>query len=210
MQEPPAWGKASPCPCLGATSPPNTAAALPAPHREAGIVSVPCSRAAFDFDPSRCAPTARPLGVVQCLDATWGLIGVSPVTAHTAAARVFFLPPPWHQFGHAWRSIPTHALCARLSTPGHPLTMSVLFQQSYGEGPHYGEHRDLPAHNSISSSPFLGPGLVGKCLLLPRRCGINLGGSNREWFVLTGSVCTAQRSCFPHQTRSRRGYRSCG
>ncbi|XP_063259187.1 transcription factor E2-alpha isoform X3 [Prinia subflava] len=35
-------------------------------------------------------------------------------------------------------------------------------RQSYGEGPHYGEHRDLPAHNSISSSPFLGAGLVGK------------------------------------------------
>ncbi|KFP53084.1 Transcription factor E2-alpha, partial [Cathartes aura] len=33
--------------------------------------------------------------------------------------------------------------------------------QSYGEGPHYGEHRDLPSHNSISSSPFLGAGLVG-------------------------------------------------
>uniref|UniRef100_A0A8C3PZK2 Transcription factor E2-alpha n=1 Tax=Chrysolophus pictus TaxID=9089 RepID=A0A8C3PZK2_CHRPC len=35
-------------------------------------------------------------------------------------------------------------------------------RQSYGEGPHYGEHRDLPSHNSLSSSPFLGPGLVGK------------------------------------------------
>ncbi|KAM6107378.1 LOW QUALITY PROTEIN: transcription factor E2-alpha [Pterocles gutturalis] len=35
-------------------------------------------------------------------------------------------------------------------------------RQSYGEGPHYGEHRDLPSHNSISSSPFLGAGLVGK------------------------------------------------
>ncbi|XP_051495962.1 transcription factor E2-alpha isoform X4 [Apus apus] len=34
-------------------------------------------------------------------------------------------------------------------------------RQSYGEGPHY-EHRDLPSHNSISSSPFLGAGLVGK------------------------------------------------
>uniref|UniRef100_A0A8B9I282 Transcription factor E2-alpha n=2 Tax=Anserinae TaxID=2068722 RepID=A0A8B9I282_9AVES len=41
---------------------------------------------------------------------------------------------------------------------------SSTFDQgrSYGEGPHYGEHRDLPSHNSISSSPFLGPGLVGK------------------------------------------------
>ncbi|XP_063259191.1 transcription factor E2-alpha isoform X7 [Prinia subflava] len=41
---------------------------------------------------------------------------------------------------------------------------SSTFDQgrSYGEGPHYGEHRDLPAHNSISSSPFLGAGLVGK------------------------------------------------
>ncbi|XP_075031932.1 transcription factor E2-alpha isoform X7 [Calonectris borealis] len=35
-------------------------------------------------------------------------------------------------------------------------------RQSYGEGPHYGEPRDLPSHNSISSSPFLGAGLVGK------------------------------------------------
>uniref|UniRef100_A0A8C6NGG5 Transcription factor E2-alpha n=1 Tax=Melopsittacus undulatus TaxID=13146 RepID=A0A8C6NGG5_MELUD len=35
-------------------------------------------------------------------------------------------------------------------------------RQSYGEGPHYGEHRDLPPHSSISSSPFLGAGLVGK------------------------------------------------
>ncbi|XP_014804514.1 PREDICTED: transcription factor E2-alpha isoform X6 [Calidris pugnax] len=35
-------------------------------------------------------------------------------------------------------------------------------RQSYGEGPHYSEHRDLPSHSSISSSPFLGAGLVGK------------------------------------------------
>ncbi|NXA05950.1 TFE2 factor, partial [Sapayoa aenigma] len=43
---------------------------------------------------------------------------------------------------------------------------SSTFDQgrSYGEGPHYGEHRDIPSHNSISSSPFLGAGLVGKCL----------------------------------------------
>uniref|UniRef100_A0A8C3DWL7 Transcription factor E2-alpha n=1 Tax=Corvus moneduloides TaxID=1196302 RepID=A0A8C3DWL7_CORMO len=41
---------------------------------------------------------------------------------------------------------------------------SSTFDQgrSYGEGPHYSEHRDLPSHNSISSSPFLGAGLVGK------------------------------------------------
>ncbi|KAM4657987.1 transcription factor E2-alpha isoform 3-T7 [Amazona ochrocephala] len=41
---------------------------------------------------------------------------------------------------------------------------SSTFDQgrSYGEGSHYGEHRDLPPHNSISSSPFLGAGLVGK------------------------------------------------
>ncbi|NWI30545.1 TFE2 factor, partial [Sula dactylatra] len=40
---------------------------------------------------------------------------------------------------------------------------SSTFDQgrSYGEGPHYSEHRDLPSHNSISSSPFLGAGLVG-------------------------------------------------
>ncbi|NXO27250.1 TFE2 factor, partial [Cisticola juncidis] len=39
---------------------------------------------------------------------------------------------------------------------------SSTFDQgrSYGEGPHYGEHRELPAHNSISSSAFLGAGLV--------------------------------------------------
>ncbi|NXG01155.1 TFE2 factor, partial [Sakesphorus luctuosus] len=39
---------------------------------------------------------------------------------------------------------------------------SSAFDQgrSYGEGPHYGEHRDIPSHNSISSSPFLGAGLV--------------------------------------------------
>ncbi|XP_032654886.1 transcription factor E2-alpha isoform X10 [Chelonoidis abingdonii] len=35
-------------------------------------------------------------------------------------------------------------------------------RQGYGEGSHYGEHRDLSSHNSISSSPFLGSGLVGK------------------------------------------------
>ncbi|NXL02597.1 TFE2 factor, partial [Mesembrinibis cayennensis] len=50
---------------------------------------------------------------------------------------------------------------------------SSTFDQgrSYGEGPHYGEHRDLPSHNSISSSPFLGAGLVGKCLSAARRAG---------------------------------------
>lgn len=83
--------------------------------------------------------------------------------------------------------------------------MSVLLQQSYGEGPHYGEHRDLPSHNSISSSPFLGPGLVGKCLPLPRRCGMAPGGSNRERCVLTGSVCTAQHSCFPPSDPLQKG-----
>ncbi|NWV08257.1 TFE2 factor, partial [Ptilonorhynchus violaceus] len=52
---------------------------------------------------------------------------------------------------------------------------SSTFDQgrSYGEGPHYGEHRDLPSHNSISSSPFLGAGLVGWAadmgLILPSR-----------------------------------------
>ncbi|XP_044309452.1 transcription factor E2-alpha isoform X14 [Varanus komodoensis] len=35
-------------------------------------------------------------------------------------------------------------------------------RQGYGEGSHYGEHRDLPSHNSVSSSPFLGSGIVGK------------------------------------------------
>ncbi|NXM05766.1 TFE2 factor, partial [Tyrannus savana] len=46
---------------------------------------------------------------------------------------------------------------------------SSAFDQgrSYGEGPHYGEHRDMPSHNSISSSPFLGAGLVGKVVFQP-------------------------------------------
>ncbi|NXD29375.1 TFE2 factor, partial [Spelaeornis formosus] len=46
---------------------------------------------------------------------------------------------------------------------------SSTFDQGrgYGEGPHYGEHRDLPSHNSVSSSAFLGAGLVGECLQLP-------------------------------------------
>ncbi|KAM6466830.1 transcription factor E2-alpha isoform 10-T12 [Liasis olivaceus] len=35
-------------------------------------------------------------------------------------------------------------------------------RQGYGEGSHYSEHRDLPSHNSISSSSFLGSGIVGK------------------------------------------------
>ncbi|NWV22793.1 TFE2 factor, partial [Origma solitaria] len=49
---------------------------------------------------------------------------------------------------------------------------SSTFDQgrSYGEGPHYGEHRELPSHNSISSSPFLGAGLVGECPQLPGGC----------------------------------------
>ncbi|NXC41285.1 TFE2 factor, partial [Penelope pileata] len=48
---------------------------------------------------------------------------------------------------------------------------SSTFDQgrSYGEGTHYGEHRELPAHNSLSSSPFLGPGLVGSTVLFQRR-----------------------------------------
>ncbi|XP_053151931.1 transcription factor E2-alpha isoform X5 [Hemicordylus capensis] len=35
-------------------------------------------------------------------------------------------------------------------------------RQGYGETSHYSEHRDLPSHNNISSSPFLGSGIVGK------------------------------------------------
>ncbi|XP_028569648.2 transcription factor E2-alpha isoform X2 [Podarcis muralis] len=34
--------------------------------------------------------------------------------------------------------------------------------RGYGEGSHYGEHRELPSHNSLSSSSFLGSGIVGK------------------------------------------------
>ncbi|NXB55098.1 TFE2 factor, partial [Struthidea cinerea] len=46
---------------------------------------------------------------------------------------------------------------------------SSTFDQgrSYGEGAHYGEHRDLPSHNSISSSAFLGAGLVGGSRVQP-------------------------------------------
>ncbi|NXK19100.1 TFE2 factor, partial [Arenaria interpres] len=50
---------------------------------------------------------------------------------------------------------------------------SSTFDQgrSYGEGPHYSEHRDLPSHSSISSSPFLGAGLVDSSVLSQRpRC----------------------------------------
>ncbi|NXA43163.1 TFE2 factor, partial [Eudromia elegans] len=38
---------------------------------------------------------------------------------------------------------------------------SSTFDQgrNYSDGSHYGEHRELPSHNSLSSSPFLGPGL---------------------------------------------------
>ncbi|XP_075759366.1 transcription factor E2-alpha isoform X8 [Pelodiscus sinensis] len=35
-------------------------------------------------------------------------------------------------------------------------------RQGYGEGAHYGEHRDLSSHSGLSSPPFLGSGLVGK------------------------------------------------
>ncbi|XP_062816150.1 transcription factor E2-alpha isoform X2 [Anolis carolinensis] len=34
--------------------------------------------------------------------------------------------------------------------------------RGYGEGSHYSELRDLPSHNNISSSSFLGSGIVGK------------------------------------------------
>ncbi|NXF87873.1 TFE2 factor, partial [Eubucco bourcierii] len=54
---------------------------------------------------------------------------------------------------------------------------SSTFDQgrSYGEGPHYGEHRDLPAHNSLTSSPFLGAGLVEQLLLLAPVLGFAAG-----------------------------------
>lgn len=68
----------------------------------------------------------------------------------------------------------------------------VLLQQSYGEGPHYGEHRDLPSHNSISSSPFLGAGLVGRCLSAAWRvCGQSRGNLNAEWRVVVGAFALA-------------------
>ncbi|NXN05508.1 TFE2 factor, partial [Sylvia borin] len=64
---------------------------------------------------------------------------------------------------------------------------SSTFDQgrSYGEGPHYGEHRDLPSHNSISSSPFLGAGLVGECLQLPGRSP-GQGTRGTGWPVVGG------------------------
>ncbi|KFP04427.1 Transcription factor E2-alpha [Calypte anna] len=59
---------------------------------------------------------------------------------------------------------------------------SSTFDQgrSYGEGSHYSEHRDLPSHNSISSSPFLGAGLVGKCL--PAACWVVWSMQNDTWW----------------------------
>ncbi|KFW81263.1 Transcription factor E2-alpha [Manacus vitellinus] len=64
---------------------------------------------------------------------------------------------------------------------------SSAFDQgrSYGEGPHYGEHRDMPSHNSISSSPFLGAGLV-------------VGGK-----VPQSSSVLSQRAVFPAKFHGR-------
>ncbi|NXJ70123.1 TFE2 factor, partial [Rostratula benghalensis] len=62
---------------------------------------------------------------------------------------------------------------------------SSTFDQgrSYGEGSHYSEHRDLPSHNSISSSPFLGAGLVGKCLSAGGHHSAFLAGSHGMTFL---------------------------
>ncbi|NXX21055.1 TFE2 factor, partial [Podargus strigoides] len=67
---------------------------------------------------------------------------------------------------------------------------SSTFDQgrSYGEGPHYGEHRELPSHNSISSSPFLGAGLVGKCLAAAWRAWGQSRGNLTEWHVVGGAA----------------------
>ncbi|NXK88321.1 TFE2 factor, partial [Formicarius rufipectus] len=64
---------------------------------------------------------------------------------------------------------------------------SSAFDQgrSYGEGPHYGEHRDMPSHNSISSSPFLGAGLLSCC-----------GGGSKQ-------LCSLPASRFPASFHGR-------
>ncbi|NXT84771.1 TFE2 factor, partial [Zapornia atra] len=90
---------------------------------------------------------------------------------------------------------------------------SSTFDQgrSYGEGPHYGEHRDLPSHNSISSSPFLGAGLVGSkihkaflspCLqtgFLPSEMGI----ASPSTLSPTGVKGGSQYFSYPNNPRRR-------
>ncbi|NXL75619.1 TFE2 factor, partial [Leptocoma aspasia] len=86
--------------------------------------------------------------------------------------------------------------------------------QSYGEGPHYGEHRDLPSHNSISSSPFLGAGLVGECLQLPGRAFLSpclqagflpseMGIASPSTLSPTGGKGGSQYFSYPNNPRRR-------
>lgn len=76
--------------------------------------------------------------------------------------EAFGFAPSWERLGPGSLTFQDWA-----QRPHAPCDCPLLSQQSYGEGPHYGEHRELPSHNSISSSPFLGAGLVGECLQLP-------------------------------------------
>ncbi|NXD44748.1 TFE2 factor, partial [Copsychus sechellarum] len=86
---------------------------------------------------------------------------------------------------------------------------SSTFDQgrSYGEGPHYGEHRDLPSHNSISSSAFLGAGLVGEAFLsaclqpgfLPGEMGI----ASPSTLSPTGGKGGSQYFSYPNNPRRR-------
>ncbi|NXS47914.1 TFE2 factor, partial [Balaeniceps rex] len=86
---------------------------------------------------------------------------------------------------------------------------SSTFDQgrSYGEGPHYSEHRDLPSHNSISSSPFLGAGLVGKAFLSPcLQTGFlpsEMGIASPSTLSPTGVKGGSQYFSYPNNPRKR-------
>ncbi|NXA59412.1 TFE2 factor, partial [Mohoua ochrocephala] len=93
---------------------------------------------------------------------------------------------------------------------------SSTFDQgrSYGEGPHYGEHRELPSHNSISSSPFLGAGLVGECPQLPGRAFLSpclqpgflpseMGIASPSTLSPTGGKGGSQYFSYPNNPRRR-------
>ncbi|NXO47381.1 TFE2 factor, partial [Aramus guarauna] len=89
---------------------------------------------------------------------------------------------------------------------------SSTFDQgrSYGEGPHYGEHRDLPSHNSISSSPFLGAGLVGSKIhkaflshLQPGFLPSEMGIASPSTLSPTGVKGGSQYFSYPNNPRRR-------
>ncbi|NWQ66836.1 TFE2 factor, partial [Neopipo cinnamomea] len=86
---------------------------------------------------------------------------------------------------------------------------SSAFDQgrSYGEGPHYGEHRDMPSHNSISSSAFLGAGLVGKASLSPcLQTGFlpsEMGIASPSTLSPTGGKGGSQYFSYPNNPRRR-------